>query len=125
MTVIDIDGAASLLRAKREALLDQLAAIDRELAALTAEATVANAPESSTPKSADESTSAVVPTRVAPRRLLSDEHRHALNEGRRKARHSKDAAAGRAREPLDPTPGLSPASTATELPRLVKRQTRG
>jgi hypothetical protein len=126
VTVVDIDDAASLLRAKREALLDQLDAVDKALAALTAAGiVVANAQELHTAKLAEEATSPVVPTRVKPRRVLSDEHRHALTVGRRKARHAKDAAAGRARETPDPAPGLAPTSTVTDLPRLVKRQTPG
>ena len=126
VTEADIDGTASLLRAKREALLDQLDAVDRALAALTAAGIiVANAQDPQTEEPAEEVTIPVVPTRVKPRRVLSDEHRHALTEGRRKARHSKDAAAGRARETLDPSPGRAPASAATDLPRLVKRHTPG
>lgn len=126
VTEVDIDGATSLLRAKREALLDQLAAVDRALAALTAAGIiVANAQDLHTAEPAEEPTTRVVPTRVKPRRVLSDEHRHALTEGRRKARHSKDAAAGRARETLDLSPGLAPAPTATDLPRLVKRHAPG
>jgi hypothetical protein len=126
VTVVDIDDTASVLRAKREALLDQLDAVDRPLAALAAAGIIdANAQELPTAKPAEEATRSVVPTRVKPRRVLSDEHRHALAEGRRKARHAKDAAAGRARETFDPAPGLAPASTATDLPRLVKRHTPG
>jgi hypothetical protein len=126
VTVVDIDGAASLLRAKRKALLDQLDAVDRELASLSAPGIIAaNAEELHTAKPAEEATSPVVPTRVKPRRVLSDEHRHAMTEGRRKARHAKEAAAGRARETRDPAPGLAPASTANDLPRLVKRKTPG
>ncbi len=126
MTVVDIDGTASLLRAKREALLDQLDAVDKALAALTATGMiVANAQEVHTAEPAEAATSPVVPTRMEPRRVLSDEHRHALTEGRRKARHSKNVAAGRAREMPEPRPGFLPASTAIDLPRLVKRQDPG
>jgi hypothetical protein len=126
VTVVDIDDTACVLRAKREVLLDQLDAVDRALAEPTAAGIIdANAQESQTAKPAEEATISVVPTRVKPRRVLSDEHRHALAEGRRKARHAKDAAAGRARETLDPAPGLAPASRATDLPRLVKRHTPG
>jgi hypothetical protein len=111
---VDIEGTVKLLRAKREALLDKLDAVNRALAELaSAGITVTNAQEPQT-----EEPATIVPTRVMPRRVLSDEHRHALTEGRRKARHSKDVAAGRAREALDP----APASTATEVPRLVKRK---
>ena len=67
----------------------------------------------------------VLPTRVKAPRMLSDEHKHALNEGRRKARHSKAAAAGFAREMPDPSPGLAPASSlGGSQPRLVKRTNR-
>jgi hypothetical protein len=123
VTVVDLNDTASLLRAKRQALLDQLDAVDRALTA--AGIIVATAKELHTAKPREEATSPVVPTRVKPRRVLSDEHRHALTEGRRKARHAKDAAAGRARETADPAPGLAPGSTAADLPRLVKRQTPG
>jgi hypothetical protein len=126
MTPVDLDGTAKLLRAKRKALLAQLDAVDRALATLTAaEIIVANVQELPPAEPADEATSPVVPTRVKPRRALSDEHRHALTEGRRKARHARDVAAGHARETPDPAPGLAPASTATSLPRLVKRRTSG
>jgi hypothetical protein len=95
-----------MLRAKREDLLHQLDAVDKALAALTrAEITVASTP-------------LVAPTRVAPRRVQTDEHRQASIEGRRKAHHSREAAAGRVREALEVSP--KPAA-ATRLPRLVKR----
>jgi hypothetical protein len=120
--MVDRDRTVRRLRAKREALRDQLDAVDRALAALTgAGVTGAAIQELKTQVAAEEAASPVVPTRVKPRRVLSDEHRHALIEGRRKARHSKDVAAGRARESPDPSPGVALASTARQLPRLVKR----
>ena len=119
----DLDRTARMLHAKREALLDQLDAIDRAIAARAgAGVTVANARERHTEAAGAGATSPVVPTRVKPPRVLSDEHRQALIEGGRKARHSRDAAAGRAREMPDSSPGLAPASKATGLPRLVKRE---
>jgi len=126
VTVIDLDGTARLLRAKREALQAQLDAVDRALADLTAaEIVVANAQELLTAEPPEGATSPIVPTRVKARRILSDEHRHALSEGRRKAVHAKDAAAGHAREALDPSPGLGAAPAPTDLPRLVKRHIPG
>ena len=130
MTRVEFDEDEGCLRAKREALLEQLAAVDRALAALVApETPVANAQDLKAAEPAvdpaegpAEEAGPVVPRRVTARRTLTDEHRHAITEGRRKARHAKDAAAGRAREAIDPAPGLAPASTATEFPRLVKRQ---
>jgi hypothetical protein len=122
MTVVDLDGTAVLLRAKRQELQHQLDAIDTALAALTAGGLiVANTEEQPATELAKEATGLVVPTRVKPRRVLSDEHRHALTEGRRKARHARDSAAGHAREAPDPSPGLAVASGIAELPRLVKR----
>ncbi len=68
---------------------------------------------------------AVVPTRVAPRRVQTDSHKHAVSMGKRNARHAKDAAKGLARE----LPGDSfvPAIGTREdrqLPRLVKQPPR-
>src|ERR1700730_18234484 len=110
--MVDLNSSAKILRAKREELLDQLDAIDRALAALPSEGIVANAREGHTKVAAavEEAKGPVIPargipTRVKPRRVLSDEHRHALIEGRRKARHSKEAAAGRAREMVSPSLG--------------------
>ena len=100
----ELDRTIEMLRARREELLNQLHVVDQALAA------------------AEAATGPVVPTRVKPARVLSDEHRQALIEGGRKARHSREASAGRAREMLDPSPGLAPASQTTGLPRLVKRE---
>jgi hypothetical protein len=99
--MINLNDAVSLLREKRKELLEELEAIDKALAALTV---------------------AVLPTRLPARRTLSDEHKHALTEGRRKARHSKDVAVGFARELPERSP--TPASSASREPRLVKRTRR-
>lgn len=100
----NLNNEVNLLRAKREELLDQLKAVDRALAALGG-------------------FGGAVLTRLKAPRTLSDGHKHALNEGRRKARHAKDAAAGFARELPDLLPGLTPASSAAgRQPRLVKRR---
>lgn len=102
--MIDLKDAVTLLQAKRQELMDQLAAVDKAIDALTAP-------------------NAVLPTRLKSPRTLSDEHKHALNEGRRKARHAKEAAAGFARETTDPSPGLATASSVNgRPPRLVKRK---
>jgi hypothetical protein len=119
MIRVALDSSAKKLQAKRQALLDQLEAIDKALAIHASKGiAVANTGE---PVAPEEATSPVVATRVKPQRVLSDEHRHAVREGRRKARHARDAAAGRAREMLDPSLVFSPASKATGAPRLVKR----
>lgn len=121
--MVDLERPVRMLRAQRAALLKQLDAIDTALAALTtAEIALANTRQPDT-AAAEEATNPVLPTQVKPRRVLSDEHRQASVEGRRKARQVRDAAAGRVREP-GPTPGLARASTAARLPRLVKREKR-
>jgi len=136
--MVDLKDAVSLLRAKRKELMEQLDAVDKALSVLSGVAgTVTVSPERVLPERvspetvAPEANSAeasevgpieVLPTRLNSPRILSDEHRHALKEGRRKARHSKDAAAGLAREMTDLSPGLASASHArSQPPRLVKR----
>ena len=115
--MVDLKDAVSLLQAKRKELTDQLDAVDKALAALSGtggNGTVAAERHSERPEHLG---GTIVPTKVKAARTLSDDHRHALNEGRRKARHSKEAAAGFARELPDPLP----TRTAERQPRLVKR----
>ena len=115
---IDLDSSLRALHAKRTELLNQVDAIDTALAALaTAGITVVNAREPQ-PEAADDVTSPVVPTRIKARRVLTDEHRQALLDGRRMARHRRAVDEGRARELLAPSPA---PSQAAGLPRLVKR----
>src|SRR5207249_4658234 len=83
---IDLESSLRTLHAKRTELLNQVDAIDTSLAALaTAGITVVNAPEPQA-EAADDVTSPVVPTRIKARRVLSDEHRQALLDGRRNHR---------------------------------------
>ena len=112
---VDRDSSLRALRAKRMELLNEVDAIDAALAA--AGITAVNAPEPQ-PEAADDVTSPLVPTRVKARRVLSDEHRQALLDGRRMARHRRAVDEGRARELLGPLPA---PSEAAGLPRLVKR----
>jgi len=117
VTTVDLDSSLRALRAKRTELLNQVDAIDTALGALaTAGITVVNAPEPA--EAAGDVTSPVVPTRIKARRVLSDEHRQALIDGRRMARHRRAVDEGRARELLAPSPA---PSQAAGLPRLVKR----
>jgi hypothetical protein len=120
--MINLNDAVALLQLKRMELLELLDAVDKAIAALS-DAGVAGTPApEANPQATETIASAVIPTKLKPPRELTDDHKHALNEGRRKARHSKDAAAGLAREMPDPSPGLAPASsTEGRRPRLVKR----
>jgi predicted amidohydrolase YtcJ len=118
VTTLDLDSSLRALSAKRTELLKQVDAIDTALAALAAAGiTAVNAPETQ-PGTADDVPSPLVPRRVKARRVLSDEHRQALLDGRRMARHRRAVDEGRARELLAPSPA---SSTAAGLPRLVKR----
>ena len=120
--MVDLKDAVSLLQAKRKELIDQLDAVDKALSVLTGVAGPVIAPEANPPEAPERTPDTVLPTRLNPPRTLSDEHKHALKEGRRKARHSKDAAAGLAREMTDPSPGLASGSRVSgQPPRLVKR----
>ena len=123
----NLNDAVGLLRAKRKELLDQLDAVDKALAALNGLGVALTVtPEGPPQEEAPEPvTNGVLPTRLTPARVLSDEHKHAMNEGRRKALHSKEVAAGRARELPDPLPRPAPtASAASRRPRLVKQTRR-
>ena len=124
--MIDLKDTVRLLQANREELLDQLDALDAALAALSRVGLAATTAREGNPQETTEKApSAVLPTKLKPRRSLSDEHKHALKEGRRKARQQKDAAEGHAREMPDPSPGLAPASSANgRRPRLVKQTRR-
>jgi hypothetical protein len=121
--MVDLQEAVSLLKVKRKELAEQLDAVDKALAVLTGRADDGSAaPEKNRAATTERDPSVALPTRLKPRRTLSDEHKHALSEGRRKARHSKAAAAGHARELSDQAPALAPASSADgRQPRLVKR----
>ena len=124
--MVNLSDAVRLLRAQRKELSDQLDAVDKALAALGEPRGVSTTGSEGNPHgTAGETVTEVLPTRLTPPRKLSDEHRHALKEGRRKAHHSKEVAAGRAREASDPRPGLALASSADDQrPRLVKQRKR-
>ena len=123
--MVNLSDAVSLLRARRKELLDQLDAVDKALAAVGARAAATTGSEKNPQVTEGDTAGEVLPTRLKPPRRLSDEHRHALKEGRRKAHHSREAAAGRAREMPDPRPGLAPASGGDGRgPRLVKQTKR-
>ena len=117
----DLHDAVRLLQAKRKELADELDAVDKALAALSHVGGAEAAAAKENPPLPPETAPAVLATKLKPRRTLSDEHKHSLSEGRRKAHHSKAAAAGLARELLDQAPALATASGDARQPRLVKR----
>jgi hypothetical protein len=103
------------LRQKRRDLLAQLEAVDKELA-------IVESSEASTEKCRDLAAT-VLPTRLKPAKTLSDDHKHALMEGRRKAFHANEVARGLARAPLEHVAGLGNRAT-NDGPRLVRRRLR-
>ena len=103
------DRTVALLEEQRQALLEQLDAIDKAIAALT------SAPD-------EHAAGAVLPRRVAPRRVLSDSHKQALVVAKRNARHAHEAAKGLAREmPVDSFVPAIGRRGERQAPRLVKR----
>ena len=123
--MVNLSDAVRLLRTQQKELSDQLAAVDKALAALGEPRGVPRTGSEGSQTAVEETVTEVLPTRLKPPRKLSDEHRHALKEGRRRARNSKEVAAGRAREMSDPRPGLASASSADDRhPRLVKQGKR-
>jgi len=106
--MICLEKSINALLAERETLVNQIAAIDSALVILGGSAPI----EMSKPMPP------VEVTRVRPKRVLSDAHKAALVEGRRKARLDKRIAAGRPDEPVE-IPAL--AARVNETPRLVKR----
>jgi hypothetical protein len=119
--MIDLNDAVSLLQAKRKELADELDAVDKALAALSRVGGGSTAAGENPATPPENASSVVLPTKLKPRRTLTDEHKHSLSEGRRKAIHSKAAAAGLARELLDQVPALTASSGDGRQPRLVKR----
>ena len=128
----------ALLQEQRRALVDQLAAVDRAIAALDGGGTETDAAvvlEDVTLEdvaledvAVDEGTlderpdAAVRARQVKARRMQTDSHKHAIAVGKRKARHARDAAKGLVREIHDDSfvPAIRLRGQG-EAPRLVKR----
>ncbi len=114
-----------LLQEQRRALVDQLAAVDRALAALggkDAGVPVADA-DSFDDQDAELVSGDVRPTQVKARRTQTDAHKQAISAGKRRARHARDAAKGLVREVHadDFVPAVGRRGDPS-APRLVKRK---
>lgn len=126
----ELSGIVAMLHAQRRELVEQLAAIDRAIAALDIPAMTTSdrrpvasviPPAPSVPLALPE-LSAIEPTRVKARRLQTDEHKHAVGAGRRKARAARDAASGIARDMQgDDFVSAIGYRGGRQPPRLVKR----
>jgi hypothetical protein len=100
-----------LLKEQRQALVDQLAAVDKAIAALHAADAV------------DEDDTDPAATQVKARRTQTDSHKHAIAVGKRNARNSRDAAKGLMRD-IQPDafrPAVGSKADA-QAPRLVKKK---
>jgi hypothetical protein len=112
-----------LLEGQRRELLEQLAAIDRAIAALGSTGPeAADAPPAAPDVPAERTAGTVMATHVKARRVLSDSHKQALVAGKRKAREAKNVASGLAREMPDDdfVPAIGTRGDR-QPPRLVKR----
>jgi hypothetical protein len=111
--MLSIEKSIRALVQAREQLVKQIDAVDRAIAILRG--------ETRQPAEGRAAEHASVPAvnRVRPKRVLSEEHKRAMVEGRRKSKLAKEIAAGRAFEPVD-VPAI--AAPASEVPRLVKRR---
>ena len=115
--MIRLDRIRRDLEEQRRELLDQLAAVDTAIAALTSapgfDATV------------EQADGVVLPRRVKAKRVLSDSHKQALVVSKRRAREIQEAAKGLAREkhPDSFVPAIGTRGDR-QAPRLVKRPGR-
>ena len=117
-----------LLERQRRELVEQLAAVDKAIAALVPlkNATVAvgtDAPAASSDIPTEDPPATTLPRRVKPKRVLTDVHKQALMTARRKAREAHEVAKGLAREM--PEEGFVPAIGVKgdrQAPRLIKRK---
>src|SRR5688500_7903078 len=109
-----------LLQEQRRALVDQLAKVDKAIAALhAADAIEDDADAVDEPGAAPARGDA---RHVKARRSQTDSHKHAIAIGKRKARNARDAAKGLMREVQDD--GFVPAirsRISSDAPRLVRR----
>ena len=113
----------SMLEEKRQELVDQLDAVDREIAALNSARTPVTETRPAEPDvRAELAVSAVLSRRVEPRRVLSDAHKEAISAGKRRARAARDVAKGLARHVPDDSfvPAIRTRGSS-QSPRLVKR----
>ncbi|OFW35913.1 MAG: hypothetical protein A3F70_17180 [Acidobacteria bacterium RIFCSPLOWO2_12_FULL_67_14] len=115
----------ALLQAQRRALRDQLAAVDKAIAALGGRGagTPAAEADSLDDQEAEPVPGDVRPTQIKSRRTQTDAHKRAISAGKRRARHARDAAKGLVREvhadDFVPAVGRRGDDSA---PRLVRRQ---
>lgn len=120
----ELSSIVAMLHAQRRELVEQIAAVDRAIAALDIPASATSDP-GPVASAAPPAPSVVAPTRVKAQRLQTDEHKHAVSAGRRKARAARDAANGIARDMQgDDFVSAVGYRGGRQPPRLVKKPGR-
>jgi hypothetical protein len=111
-----------MLEGQRRELVDQLAAVDKAIAALNGTAAGGDASPAQPDIPTEDPPATKLPRQVKQKRVLSDVHKQAMISGRRKAREAHDVAKGLAREM--PDEGFVPAigvRSDRQVPRLIKK----
>jgi hypothetical protein len=111
-----------MLEGQRRELVDQLAAVDKAIAALDGTAAGGDARPAQPDIPTEDPPATKLPRQVKQKRVLSDVHKQAMISGRRKAREAHDVAKGLAREM--PDEGFVPAigvRSDRQVPRLIKK----
>ena len=121
--MVELEQIVRMLERQRRELVDQLAAVDKAIAALNGTAAAGGDAPRAQPDIPPENPPATkLPRRVKPKRVLSDAHKQAMVAGRRKARRTHDVAAGVAREMPDEdfVPAIGVRAGRQE-PRLITK----
>jgi hypothetical protein len=117
--MIDLGRTIRMLEVKREELVSQLQAIDKAIAALHGTDAVVSA--SREQSNVVETPPVIVIKVIKPKRALSESHKQALIDGRRRAHQARQAATSRIES--DSGESLPVLAKATDMtPRLVKRE---
>ena len=115
--MVNLEPTIQLLHDKRNELLEQLNAINRAIQALTSsDSTLSTQTPPVVGRTKEEIVAAPAVVVIPPKRVLTESHKEALLEGRRKAREAKLL---RLRGLESGRPAIS--VPADPLPRLVKR----
>ena len=114
-----------MLEGQRRELVDQLAAVDKAIAALKGTTAAGDDARPAQTDIPEDSPATKLPRRIKQKRVLSDAHKQAMIAGRRKAREAHDVAKGLAREM--PDEGFVPAIGVRgdhQVPRLIKKASK-
>ena len=119
----DLKQIVQMLEGQRRELVDQLAAVDKAIAALNGTAAAGGDARPAQPDIPTEAPPATqLARRVKEKRVLSDAHKQALIAGRRKTREAHDVAKGLAREmPDEGFVRARPVTVSSREERFLRR----